>query len=228
MLLQKFSRRVIKAIRQRRAQSPKSQQETRLRPMLETLERRELMAVVISEVYPAGSSNGTYNADWFEVTNTGPSAVDITGWKVDDNSNSSALAAPLRGLTSIPAGKSAVFFEGLADGSTDATITAAFSTAWFGSPTLPSGFLIGAYGGPGVDLDNAGDAVNLFDSVNGTQASVSFGVGTAGQTFDNTIGLNNTTISTLSVAGLNGSLLSSNGAETGSPGRTFTGVDLSR
>ena len=37
--------------------------------------------VFISEVHPAGSGNGTYNADWFEVTNAGTAAVDITGWK---------------------------------------------------------------------------------------------------------------------------------------------------
>jgi hypothetical protein len=51
--------------------------------------------LVISEVWPGGSSNGSYAADWFEVTNTGPTAVDITGWKVDDNSNLFSAAAPL-------------------------------------------------------------------------------------------------------------------------------------
>jgi hypothetical protein len=30
------------------------------------------------------SSGGT--SDWFELTNYGPTAVDITGWKVDDSS----------------------------------------------------------------------------------------------------------------------------------------------
>jgi hypothetical protein len=65
-------------------------------------------AVFISEVQPAGSGNGngTYNADWFEVTNTGTSAVDITGWKMDDNSNASASAVALNGITSINPGQS--------------------------------------------------------------------------------------------------------------------------
>ena len=52
-----------------------------------------------------------YAADWFEVTNTGTTAVDITGWKIDDNSNAFGSAVALRGVTSIAAGKSAVFFE---------------------------------------------------------------------------------------------------------------------
>jgi hypothetical protein len=40
---------------------------------VETLERRELLAATafISEIHPTGSGNGTYAADWFEVTNTG-------------------------------------------------------------------------------------------------------------------------------------------------------------
>ena len=70
MPFQKFSRRVVKAIRQRKAKSRRSDSTKRLRPMLETLERRELLAVFISEVNPSGSGTPTYAADWFEVTNT--------------------------------------------------------------------------------------------------------------------------------------------------------------
>lgn len=184
----------------------------------------------VSEVHPSGSSNGTYAADWFEVTNTGTTALDITGWKFDDDSNAIGTAVALRGLTSIPAGQSAVFINGLADGSTDATVAANFSTAWFGASTLPEGFLIGAYGGTGVGLSGSGDAVNLFDSLGTPVTSISFGAATAAATFDNTAQL--TSLSTLSAAGINGAFLSSNGAETGSPGtrlnaKPLTAVDLS-
>ena len=126
-------------------------------------------------MHPAGSGNGTYAADWFEVTNTGTTAVDITGWKMDDNSNAFATAVALRGVTSIPPGKSVVFIEGTADGITDATIIANFSTAWFGSATPPGGFLIGTYGGSGVGLSSGGDAVNLFDAGGNRVTGVSFG-----------------------------------------------------
>ena len=67
--------------------------------------------VIVSEVSATGSSNGTYNADWFELTNTGSTPVDITGWKMDDNSNAFANAVALRGITSIPPGAAVVFVE---------------------------------------------------------------------------------------------------------------------
>jgi P pilus assembly chaperone PapD len=58
-------------------------------------------SIIISEVNPTGSSTTTYAADWFELTNTGAYAVDISGWKMDDNSNAFASAVALRGVTSI-------------------------------------------------------------------------------------------------------------------------------
>lgn len=197
----------------------------------ETLEQRDLMSAVafISEVNPSGSGSA-YAADWFEITNTGTTALDITGWKFDDSSNAFATAVALRGVTSIPAGKSAVFFEGDATGTTDATITANFSTAWFGSSTLPNGFLIGAYGGSGIGLSGSGDAVNLFDASGTAITGVTFGAATVGKTFDNTA--QGSAVATLSSAGTNGAFLASGGTETGSPGtrlnaKPLTGVDLS-
>jgi hypothetical protein len=69
-------------------------------------------AIIISEVDSAGSGTAGYGADWFELTNTGASAVNITGWKMDDNSNSFGAAVPLTlAGSSIPAGKSVVFIE---------------------------------------------------------------------------------------------------------------------
>src|SRR5688572_126687 len=136
----------------------------RQRAASEILERRELLSATafISEVHPSGS-NSAYAADWFEVTNTGASALDVSGWKMDDNSNVFTSAVALRGVTSIPAGKSAVFFERSATTTTDEAVLAAFSTAWFGTATPPPGVLIGAYGGSGIGLSATADAVNLFD-----------------------------------------------------------------
>ncbi len=173
-------------------------------------------AVIISEIDPTGSSTSTYAADWFELTNTGTTAVGITGWKMDDNSNSFALAVPLRNVTSIAPGQSVVFVEGTATGTTDATIDANFETAWFGS-NVPFGFVIGNYGGSGVGLSSTADAVNIFDSTGTLVTRLDFGTSTAGVTFDNAAGLNNVTLSTLSVAGTNGAFVSPTN-ETGSPG----------
>jgi hypothetical protein len=118
----------------------------------------------------------------------------MTGWKMDDNSNVFANAVALRGVPTIPAGKSAVFIEGLAGGSTDAALMAAFSMAWFGSAIPPPGFLIGAYGGSGVGLSTGGDAVNLFDASGHRVTGVVFGSSTTGFTFDNAAGLGSRTL----------------------------------
>lgn len=193
-------------------------------------ERVEAVVVSISEIHPSGSGNSSYAADWFEVSNTGTTDLNVTGWKMDDSSNALATAVSLRGVTVIPAGRSAVFFEGTAAGTTDAAITAAFSTAWFGTATPPAGVLIGAYGGSGIGLSTTGDAVNLFDANGNPVTGVTFGNATANATFDNTARL--ATVTTLSSAGVNGAFVASNGTETGSPGRRLnssplTSIDLS-
>lgn len=173
-------------------------------------------AIIISEVHPSGSGNSTYQADWFELTNTGAVAVDITGWRIDDSSNSFATSFPLRGVTSILPGQSVVFAEGNASGSNDATIQAAFQTAWFGG-NIPAGFTIGGYGGAGLGLGTSGDGVSIFDSVGTPIVSVTFGAATNLVTFDNAAGLSGA-ISTLSVVGVNGAFNSQTGNEIGSPG----------
>lgn len=180
------------------------------------VQSRALASIVISEVHPSGSSNSTYQADWFELTNTGAAAVDITGWKVDDGSNAFASAFPLRGITSILPGQSIVFTEGNASGSNDATIQAAFQAAWFGG-SIPSGFTIGGYGGSGLGLSSGGDGVSIFDSIGTPIASVTFGAATNLVTFDNAAGLSGA-ISALSAVGVNGAFNSQTGGEIGSPG----------
>jgi hypothetical protein len=168
----------------------------------------------ITEVDPAGSS-ASYAADWFEVWNSGPTAVDVTGWKMDDNSsNYLSAAVSIRGITSIAAGQFVIFLEGNATGTTDSTIDANFSTAWFGA-NPPAGLTLANYGGSGVGLSTTTDAVNLFDTSGVAQAYVTFNAAPAGATFDNAAGLNGL-ISQASVAGVNGAF--SDGAEIGSPG----------
>jgi uncharacterized protein YjiK/phosphodiesterase/alkaline phosphatase D-like protein len=184
-------------------------------------------SLVITEVAPWASGNSPYKADWFEVTNTGTSAVDITGWKFDDNSNDFAVAAPLSGITSIAAGQSVVFIEST-DPAADkvALLKTAFQDAWFGSK-VPSNFAIGSYSGGGVGLSTSGDAVNLYNATGTLITGISFGasVTTDGKSssFDNKDGLGGNklptpVVSALSAVGSNGGLLAADNLETGSPG----------
>ncbi len=168
--------------------------------------------LVITEVSPWSSGNSPYSADWFELTNVGTQTVGLTGWKMDDNSNSFANAVALTGVTAIAPGQSAVFIEGNA--------AAAFKTAWFGA-AVPAGFAIGSYSGSGVGLSTDGDAVNVFDAAGNRITGVGFGASTTYFTFDNAARLGSATlplpvVSTLSVAGRNGAFLA--GLATGSPG----------
>ncbi len=173
--------------------------------------------LIVSEAAPYASGNTSYAADWFELTNTGTSAISLAGWKIDDNSNSSGAAVSLRGVSSIAAGQSVVFIEGGSTSTNDATIDAAFLSAWFGG-TAPQGFVIGNYGGSGVGLSTSGDAVNIFDAANVLVTRIDFGASTVGRSFDNAAGLNNAVVSQLSAVGVNGAFTSFNGAEVGSPG----------
>jgi hypothetical protein len=193
-------------------------------PMTGTVHAAGVGGIIISEVAPWASGSSSYAADWFEVTNTGAVAINLTGWKMDDNSNSFAAAVPMSGVTTIGPGESAIFLES----ATPATTIPAFTSAWFGG-SPPSGLQIGTYSGSGVGLSNTADAVNLYNSTGALQANVSFGAapGTAPfATFDNAAGSNNTLISTLSVAGTNGAFLvptPAAQAAIGSPGTIIGG-----
>lgn len=170
-------------------------------------------AITITEVAPWASGNAAYKTDWFELTNTGDTAVSIAGWKMDDSSASFSSAVALLGISSIAAGESVIF--------TEAAASASFLSTWFGS-AVPAGLQIGSYTGKGVGLSTDGDAVNIYNSTGAVQASVSFGTSsteTPLRTFDNAAGLNGTTIAQLASVGVNGAFVAAQGVtEIGSPG----------
>jgi hypothetical protein len=169
--------------------------------------------IKVTEAAPRASSTAL-GKDWIELTNTGSAAVDLAGWRVDDDSNSFASALPISGVTSLAPGESAVLV-------TEATAAdvAAFATAWFGG-TAPAGLQIGWLPGSGLGLGNGGDQVNVFTSAGVRVANISFGAAPSAApygTFDNTSGVNGT-VATYSTVGVQGAFVSANGAEIGSPG----------
>jgi uncharacterized protein YjiK len=174
-------------------------------------------SLIVSEVSPWSSGDSPYGADWFEVTNKGTAAVDLTGYKVDDDSNNFASAIALSGISSIAPGESVVFIEG------SAATAAAFKTFWFGGK-VPAGFQIGTYSGSGIGLSTGGDQVNLFNAAGTKVTGVSFPAATTFFTFDNTAGLSGA-ITALSVAGRNGAYTIS--GATGSPGTVAPSLIIS-
>ena len=172
--------------------------------------------VRITEVAPWSSTAAIspVGVDWFEITNFGSSSVNLAGWKMDDNSFSSGLAVALNGVSTLAAGQSAIFLE-----SAGGAAISAFVTDWFNG-TAPVGAQIGYYSGSGVGLSQSVDGVILFDSLNVQQAKVSFGASPTGPygTFDNSTGLDNVTLSTLSVVGVHGAFQA--------PGNTIGTVEI--
>ena len=165
----------------------------------------------VSEVAP-WSSGSVVGGDWFELTNTTGMTIDLTGWRMDDNSQSFALGAALSGVTSIAPGESVIFVEGTS------TTAQTFINTWFGG-TAPAGFKIGTYSGSGVGLSGTTDQVNVYNADGVLKANVLFGASTTGKSFDNAAALNNATISALSSVGTNGAFIAANDpTETGSPG----------
>lgn len=170
----------------------------------------------ITEVMSSSGAGGT--EDWFEVTNFGASAIDISGYRMDDSSASFASSAELLGdgFTSIGAGESVVFLEIDVDVATE---IAAFKDFWFGA-SVPGNFKIGYYSGSGLSFSSNGDGVTVFDSVGNTAAPlVSFGAATGGSSFDNYDG-SLTSDLPVSQVGVNGAFFSNNGlGNIASPGR---------
>ena len=172
--------------------------------------------VTITEVASWSSSNALVAADWFEITNYGTTALDITGWKVDDNSNLFTSALALNGITSIAPGESVIFLETSATNA--ATIIANFKSAWFGT-NPPANLQVGSYTGSSIGLSSSGDAVNIYDASGNLKANVVFGVSTTNVSFNNAVGLNNATITLLSQIGVNGAFAAINDLpQIGSPG----------
>jgi len=168
--------------------------------------------IAITEVAPWSSGNSPVNADWFELTNFGSEPVNISGWKVDDASNSFAASVALVGITSIAAGESVIVIEG-------AGANANFVPTWFGA-SAPAGLQIGRYSGSGIGLGTGGDALNLFTSAGVLVTRVDFGISPSAApfaTFDNSAGLSGVTLTLLSTIGVNGAFLTASGNEIGSP-----------
>jgi uncharacterized protein YjiK len=174
-------------------------------------------SLIISEVAPWASGSSPVGADWFEVINTTPNPIDLTGWKVDDNSASFAAAAPLTGVTNIAPGEAVIFLET----ANLAATRALFLSNWFGA-FPPASLQVGAYSGAGLGLSTGGDGVTLFDATGTLRAKVTFGASPAGPqfpTFDNTVGLNDAVLVQLSAVNVRGGFIAANSSnEVGSPG----------
>jgi len=104
------------------------------------------------------NSNSDATDDWFELTNAGMSAVDITGWGFDDFPEDVEKIAPINGVTSIASGESVIVIQ--FDDESDVPLLdqlAEFRAAWGGL----DGVQVGSHAGSGLGRD---DGVSIFDA----------------------------------------------------------------
>jgi hypothetical protein len=171
--------------------------------------------LVVTEAMSSEAKNGQGSTldheDWWELSNLDTFAVNLRGFRLDDNSASLAYAFTFTNEVTIQPGESIVFVE---DMSADAFRT------WWGPAALPPDLKIITYSGSGLGFDNAGDAINLWNAVATADtdkvASVALGTATRGVSF----GFNpdTGTFGGLSVAGMNGAFVAAVNGDIGSPG----------
>ena len=129
----------------------------------------------------SGGLTGVGTGDWFEITNYGATAVDLTGWKVDDSSYLFSSSLAINGVTNLAAGESVLFLEAKGTLGQETTETAALQSFWGGTAQTAQ---VGWYRGSGIGLSSTADGLVLFNA-DGTEATprVAFGAATAGSSF---------------------------------------------
>jgi fibronectin-binding autotransporter adhesin len=182
--------------------------------------------------------------DWFEITNYGTTAVDLTDWRMDDNSFSWAASVPLSPYTTGPLGnpwgdtfalnpgESAVFLEST-NGSPFSTALPAFQTFWNLGPESDNirNPKLGYFSGSGVSVSSGGDAVIIFNAAQQEVTRINFGAATTGSsfywTFDAEGQLATARLGTVSVVGVADAYASTGGLNnTGSPGVAVVAADV--
>jgi len=171
--------------------------------------------LVITEVMSSeatDTNNSTLDhQDWWELSNLDSFAVNLHGYRFDDNSASLTYACTLTNDTTIAPGESVVLVENM---SADAF------RAWWGAQSLPPNVKILTYSGSGLSFGAGGDAVNVWNAVatlnSDKVASAAFGTATRGVSFG--FDPEAHTFGGLSAAGANGAFVAAVNGDIGSPG----------
>jgi Lamin Tail Domain/Abnormal spindle-like microcephaly-assoc'd, ASPM-SPD-2-Hydin len=137
--------------------------------------------LVITEVMASSAHAATTNAngDWWELTNTGPTAVNLTGYKWDDTPTPlTPTVSNFPSGTIIQPGESIIVLD------EPTANVATWRTAWGLPVTLqvierPATAVVGVE--PFSGLGSLGDQVNLYGPTGALVANVSFGASTAGK-----------------------------------------------
>lgn len=169
--------------------------------------------LVITEIMAFQNTNGGFRGhnDWFELTNLGEEAADLTGYRFDDGSALLAAAVTFTNQISIAPGESIVFVENMSP--------EAFRN-WWGPGNFKTNQQIITYRGAGLSLSSLGDAINLWNSGAtedfDTVSSEVFSTTTNGISF--TYSVETQSFGDLSVEGEGGAWMAYENGDIGSPG----------
>ena len=164
----------------------------------------------VTEVMSNPSTNSPVASDWWELSNFGATAVNLEGWRFDDDSQSFSNAFILPNVVIQP-GESIVLVEDL---------TADEFRTWWGTANVPSAVQIVTYSGSGLGLGAGGDAIVLWDN----EATGDEGYYLIKTFEDSEMGFSLTYAPgneelVQSQLGVNGAFQAANGQDVGSPGR---------
>ena len=144
----------------------------------------------VTEVMSSSGVGGTN--DWFEVTNYGDTAMDVTGWRMDDGSFNFGASrelvpytlGPDPAWTLLEPGESAVMYE--VTSLDPAEQVEPYKLFWSlgAAPGDVRNPKIATYAGSGVSFSSGGDGVVIFDSIGAeVTPQTRFGAATGGSTF---------------------------------------------
>lgn len=191
-----------------------------LLPLIAALSHAHGDLLITEVMSSSGASGGPANGDWFELTNTGASSVDLENYYWDDNGPDGDDGALFPDLT-IGAGESIIIVDENADN------LSGWRTAWNvsatpGDPDYVNVISKEDFGGPDnfSGLSGGGDQIEVWDADPNAGpanlvASVTFGASTEGFTFEWAI---DGTPLGLSADGENGATTNAEG-DVGSPGQ---------
>lgn len=125
----------------------------------------------VTEVMSSSAQSGTSDGDWFELTNTGLTLVDLSGWSWDDNSNTPGSAG--FGGVSIAAGQSIIITQEEPGG----------SAAWLSDWGISGVTVVALGNGAFQNFSSSGDSVNIYQGTT-LISSVTFSTATQGFSFE--------------------------------------------
>ena len=139
-----------------------------------TLGVRTKPDIRITEVMSSQFPGATVpRADWFELINFEPQAVDLSGWRFNDSTGGLADPFVIQGIVIFP-GETIIFVENL---------SAAQFRTWWGAANVPSNVRIFTYAGSQLSFSDQGDTLFLWDNLSEIVTTAEFGLADPGVTF---------------------------------------------